>query len=60
MDKREQTRQIEARGVKIGGGAPVTVQRILTASTALIRAPILELYAMMKSLTAKCWRCAFR
>ena len=26
MDKREQTRQITVRGLKIGGGAPVTVQ----------------------------------
>ncbi len=33
MDKREQTRQIEARGVKIGGGAPVTVQSMCNTKT---------------------------
>ena len=33
MDKREQTRQIEARGVKIGGSAPVTVQSMCNTKT---------------------------
>ena len=33
MDKREQTRQIEARGVKIGGSTPVTVQSMCNTKT---------------------------
>ncbi len=33
MDKREQTRQIEARGVKIGGSASVTVQSMCNTKT---------------------------
>ena len=33
MDKREQTRQITVRGLKIGGGAPVTVQSMCNTKT---------------------------
>ena len=46
MDKREQTRQITARGVRIGGSAPVTVQSMCNTKTWDAEATLAQIRAL--------------
>ena len=51
MDKRNQTRQITVRGLKIGGDAPVTVQSMCNTKTWDVEATLKQIRAFQ---TAGC------
>ena len=46
MITRRKTRQIELGGVKVGGGAPITVQSMTKTDTRDVQATLLEIWAL--------------
>src|SRR5260370_21192992 len=46
MMTRRETRQIELGGVKVGGGAPITVQSMTKTDTRDVQATLLEIWSL--------------
>src|SRR5882672_4857031 len=46
MIARRKTRQIEMGGIKVGGGAPITVQSMTKTDTRDVQATLLEIWAL--------------